>query len=1285
MNYSKNITLVLAKKLFSETIPVLFPIFSFIFFMPQDITAATWNLDGDGNWNNHANWISPELFPNGTDAKADFTDVISQERTISLGQDITIGNMTFDSPYTYKIAPGNSLKFESTQGNAQINVEKSFGDGSSVISSNMILNSNVSITQNSQGSLTLTGPISGNGSLIFNGPGILDLNPSEDNTYTGNTYINNGKVHYESSKACIPENSLVVVGDGTHGDDTVELNINAYIEKGFRAIINSDGIINQNTNQMLKLIALEGNGEIYIDDFDPNDPEGVEITGLGPDTLFSGIISGGMEGSIDPDLGSKLNKAGPAVWTLKGNSSYICPTIISGGAIKIQSNNALGASGPKSGVYVLNEGSLEIDGDLVVNKYLFLNGHGRNAQGALYNSMGHSTITEDVNIGWVSPSMLKKQALSNDVKILTKSDTSIGVAADTSLTLTGSVTGDQKLTKKGKGELILAGSTDNTCSGEVVVEEGCLVLDKEKGKAIAGDVIVKTSAKLLTQKINQFDESSSVILDGGTFDLNQNTQTIGSLVLDAGELDQKGALLLLKSKDTALKMKDTTVDGDLLLDSDTGSIVYDASSGTAYINGTIDLGGKSHAIDVAKGTEAVDLTITGLVCNGNIDKKGKGTLVLKAENATTGQSTISDGTLQGDASSIPSDIDNESILVFDQTDNATYDGTITGEGSIIKQGEGTLILAGENTSTGPIIVTEGTLEGDTNTLPGTIINDATVVFNQQEDGVYQEPINGSGSLIKEGESEISFSEDITQEGGLYVNEGTVFLNKTLDTSGGEVYIAPDASLKGTDTIYGDVEIEGAVKPGHSINTLPIVGDVNFATGSIYEVEFSQTEFDLLDVTGHVTIQPGSTVLLLALPMPLQSVTLPIIQTTEGLTGTFDYLHNPYPLLAPTLHYTIDDLFLQLDILPFTHLFKSGNVGNIAHYLDTQNLQTGTDLYNVVIKIKEMTTNEDIQNALEQLHPALFHAYALSQENIAIRQRTVYTNRLWDLMQTDCSCKTVSDHSNSLWLDAIGDFYHQDEIHDYSGFYTKSQGLILGYDKIFNSYFTSGLSGSYMHSNMDWDNDQAKSKTNSYSGAFYASFFSKPILAEASIIGAYNQSKANRRISFSTIDRVAAHKQNSHLWNAHLGLIGCWTKQHTTFSPFIFCDYLKYHQNRFTETGADDLNLLVKKQNADLWRLQAGLKLSTCIEIKSNKILPSLSLSYVQEIRNNGSHSYAQLMGAENFFWVKGLNPDRNLFAPEAKLIWLSSNERWSLSLGYAAEIGSKFWDQNLIFQAAVHW
>lgn len=196
--------------------------------------------------------------------------------------------------------------------------------------------------------------------------------------------------------------------------------------------------------------------------------------------------------------------------------------------------------------------------------------------------------------------------------------------------------------------------------------------------------------------------------------------------------------------------------------------------------------------------DATSTTFSGTIQGtGNLRKVGAGTLTLTGANTYSGQTFVNAGTLMGTTVGIQGNVFNDSAVVFDQSFLGTYAGNMDGGGSLTKNGGGTVILAGFNTYTGGTTVNAGTLQGDPFSLPGNILNNASLVFDHSFDSLYDGVVSGSGSFTKQGTGTLQLTGANTYTGSTFVNAGILQLggndrlpdmrattvNSTLDMNG----------------------------------------------------------------------------------------------------------------------------------------------------------------------------------------------------------------------------------------------------------------------------------------------------------------------------------------------------------------------------------------------------------------------------------------------------------------------------------------------------------------------
>ena len=220
-------------------------------------------------------------------------------------------------------------------------------------------------------------------------------------------------------------------------------------------------------------------------------------------------------------------------------------------------------------------------------------------------------------------------------------------------------------------------------------------------KTTGDGAIVKTGTSFFILRPTT-DLTGNIALNGGEIRVGPNAS--GSGLIAGGTLTMAAGTKLSADSTTA-----RTVAKNMVINGGVG--LAENSTGGLTLSGTVGLGG---ATRVATNSNAV--TITGVISNGGLEKKGAGTLTLLGTNTYAGGTTVSAGTLQGNAASLQGPITNNSAVVFDQVTTGTYAGVMSGTGTLTKQADGAVILTAASTVSGATAVNAGILaQNGTNT------------------------------------------------------------------------------------------------------------------------------------------------------------------------------------------------------------------------------------------------------------------------------------------------------------------------------------------------------------------------------------------------------------------------------------------------------------------------------------------------------------------------------------------------------------------------------------------
>ena len=627
----------------------------FICLHPLLLTAATWNLNANGNWNVDGNWMAPAMFPDGVGDVANFFNVITQTRTVTLGQNITIGTIDLQDNNRYNISGGNSLSFN---GGGTAGLSISNGNGTHRILCPVILNDSLTVDHMSNAIVRIIGDMSGSGGIIKTGTGQLRL--QGNGSYLGTTVINEGTLFYNND-GCIPTTSSVTVGSASNG--LLRINQDISVGNALDVTINANGTLRQNNGDTVRLVSLAGSGGV-LKSTGGGSQNFIDIIGS-TNTTFSGMISGGASNaSSNPAVGNRILKSGTSTLTLTGGNTYTCRTFIQSGAINVQNSMALGSAGVNNATYIRSGGTLEIENNINLIETFNLNGTGNGGAGAIHNVSGDNTLSAVITVGWSGGAETAAAA-------------TVQVDNGTTLTMNGLVQGSTNLTLIGDGTLRFSGLMANTHTGTTIVNSGTLDLNKTGVNAIAGNVQVNGGIMLLSQA-NQIVDTANVTLSGGTFDLGSNNETINRLVFESGTLTQGvGSTLTLTD---GLTMRDTSISGNIVLTTG-GTVVFDAANnGTAMISGNINQSGATILYNIDDGAASSDMTISGVISNGGLTKTGAGTLELTGLNTYTGNTTATAGTLNLNAAgnAIAGDIEvNGGTLLLSQADQVANTSDVT--------------------------------------------------------------------------------------------------------------------------------------------------------------------------------------------------------------------------------------------------------------------------------------------------------------------------------------------------------------------------------------------------------------------------------------------------------------------------------------------------------------------------------------------------------------------------------------------------------------------------------
>ncbi len=455
----------------------------------------------------------------------------------------------------------------------------------------------------------------------------------------------------------------------------------------------------------------------------------------------------------------------------------------------------------------------------------------------------------------------------------------------------------------GTGRVIVANSGANEISGTLINDtSGTITLDDvfifADGLSHSFNLLDFTKAGsgaiLLGDNVN-IAATGDIDIQGGALIIAQSGS--GTLVLDRtitaskDPYTEESTGMLVQQGDKALQLMGEESNEHLTLLASKGTVIFDKFEGKdAAEKVYIDANGKV----VLNGNQQINDQGFISMNGGVFDMNGKSEVVAQlwstnsASIVTNGSTETSTLTL---GNTVAEDRNKDTIDYFA--------GSITrgaGDISIVKEGAGTLILAGDNTysggtmiKNGTVYITESTGLGDasvaTNVLSFRATGDdtATLAVYGTEDIILKNNIdiqgtgyfdigstvtlegqfiyNGSkdvSTLVKIGAGTLIFS-DISNEtfnGVIDVKEGILIANRHVGIV--DINIYDGATLKGSGSTASIMTVEkgGILSPGNSVGKYT-VGELYFNEGSIFDVEADALNIDQVYSLGDVVIADGS--------------------------------------------------------------------------------------------------------------------------------------------------------------------------------------------------------------------------------------------------------------------------------------------------------------------------------------------------------------------------------------------------------------------------------------------
>jgi outer membrane autotransporter protein len=900
---------------------------------------------------------------------------------------------------------------------------------------------------------------------------------------------------------------------------------------------------------------------------------------------------------------------------------------------------------------------------------------------------------------------------------------------------TGNLTGSGTLTKAGTGELLLTGN--NTLTGNTTVSAGSLVVDGRLDSAtvsvgngaslggsgtLSGAVQIQNGATLAAGPgSTPLSVGSLSLASGSALDFTLGAPSASTTVVAvAGNLTLDGTLNVTDAGGFGpgvyrlFSYGGALSDNGLVIGAVPGSVALgDLSLQTAIANQiNLVVQGAAGSLQFWNGSQTTpDGTIVGGsgTWNSNTNWTNStginseswggqfavfggqaGTVTVQGNQAFTGMQFLTNGyqLVAGSNASLTATNGSGGALAAVRVDagaTALVSAPIVGSGGIEKLDAGTLILSGANTYTGGTTVSGGTLAGNTTSLQGDILNNASLVFVQSGNGTFNGSLTGTGTTSKTGLGTLLLTGNQTT-GAFNVNQGVLEVGNRTNPGASlaaAVTVASGAMLTGTGSVASLIN-QGRVMPGAGGN-LTVTGNFTNAASGTLAIDLGANPVSYLNVGG--TANLGGSLQVVNLTGFTGSGQYTVVSATGGVNGTFASTNlSNSAFLTSALSYTGNEVTLSVSRngTGFGRAAGSPNQAGVAAALSGPGAPTV-----ITTNILPMSTSQ-AQAAFDSLSGEIHASTAtvLMEDSRYLREAVNDRLRQADCTHQDDPRRTLAPTANQQltsegcqgqavgWIRAIGGWGDYDASNGAASVDRQLQGFLLGVDKALDDQWKVGVAAGYTNASIDAKRRGSDASVDSYHLAAYLNYQLDAFAARMGVGYTWHEIESKRDVVVGTYnDRI---KGNYQARSAQVfGEVG-YAIEAGGFAvePFAGLAYVNYDSDRFHEKGG--AGRLSGSSEQDVTYSTLGVRVGKRMALsKGTTITPRLSVGWRHAFGDTDPKADLRFTEGGGSFTTSGVPIAKDAAVVEAGLD-LSMGERGKLGIGYSGQLSKQARDHGVV-------
>ena len=667
------------------------------------------------------------------------------------------------------------------------------------------------------------------------------------------------------------------------------------------------------------------------------------------------------------------------------------------------------------------------------------------------------------------------------------------------------------------------------------------------------------------------------------------------------------------------------------------SPVY-ADNGTLVVRSSGASAGSTFGTSVVTGTGGVSFVGTGTATLDGLNSlQNTGTNTVAAGSTvlvtgTQGGTFVNNGTIQvgtgGTSGNLTGNVTDNGTLIVNRADTYSFNGALTGTGTLIKQGDGQVVFGSNYAFTGttqlnggsirlstPVAATtmldaEGTgtydLSGNAQTIAqlsgasaGAVVNidNGALTVNQSTTTSFAGSLIGNGTLTKTGTGSLNLTGNSTYTGPTTINGGRLAVNGSITSP---VVVNSGGTLGGNGTVGSTMIASGGTfAPGNSIGTTTVAGNVVFAAGSIYQVEANATGgADRINATGTATLAGGTVQVLAATGSyaPLTSYT--ILTATGGVTGKFTTATSNMAFLTPFLTYGTNAVTLQLGRNDISFASEAGTPNGVSVANAIAGRGLGDTIFNTILVQTAASAGTAFNELSGEIHATV--ETAMIDSDRGARDAMMDHARL------------ANANGLGLWMQPLDTYAQARHQGPAFGFHTNRIGVYGGIDYAFGGV-RIGVSGGYLDDKLRVPAlaSRAEIETDLIGGSISYAARGGRLTAIAGATHAWHHVDTTRIVDVTGLAGSYAARYNIKTTQA-FGELGFNLLQGpVAVTPFVRYDYDWSRADGFNEIGGPAaLNVAAERRHTEFGT--AGVRIAAAFPLGSElSIEPHASAAYLR--------------------------------------------------------------------------